>query len=89
MRRGAPRAAYNHSASGWQEQLHSASRKLHRPSPEHLDFDECQALAVKAIWALGGIPGAEARGALKSLHDAENQIIRENAAKQPARHGEL
>ncbi|MFF3959528.1 hypothetical protein ACFYY1_41105 [Streptomyces sp. NPDC001890] len=44
---------------------------------------------MKAIWALGGIPGAKARGALKSLHDAENQIIRENAAKQPARRGKL
>lgn len=57
--------------------------------PEYLEFDECQALAVKAIWALGGIPGAEAREALKSLRDAENEIIRENAVKQLARRGEL
>jgi HEAT repeat protein len=57
--------------------------------PEYLDFDECRALAVKAIWALGGIPGAEAREALEGLRDAENEIIRENAVKQLARRGEL
>ncbi|GGY40929.1 hypothetical protein [Streptomyces djakartensis] len=53
--------------------------------PEHLDFDDCRALAVKAIWALGGIPGPEAREALEGLRDAENEIIRENAVKQLAR----
>ncbi|MEI5525029.1 HEAT repeat domain-containing protein [Streptomyces brasiliscabiei] len=57
--------------------------------PEHLDFDDCRALAVKAIWALGGIPGPEAREALKGLRDDENEIIRENAVKQLARRGEL
>ncbi|MFD5103330.1 hypothetical protein [Streptomyces albidochromogenes] len=31
--------------------------------PEYLDFDEFRALAVKAIWALGAIPGPEARDA--------------------------
>ncbi|GAA4304179.1 hypothetical protein GCM10023086_21200 [Streptomyces venetus] len=57
--------------------------------PEHLDFDDCRALAVKAIWALGAIPGEEARDALEGLRDAENEIIRENAVKQLARRGEL
>ncbi|MEU2133848.1 HEAT repeat domain-containing protein [Streptomyces sp. NPDC018352] len=57
--------------------------------PEHLDFDQCRALAVKAIWALGGIPGPEAREALEGLRDDENEIIRENAVKQLARRGEL
>ncbi|MEU6164883.1 HEAT repeat domain-containing protein [Streptomyces tanashiensis] len=57
--------------------------------PEHLDWDENRALAVKAIWALGGIPGAEARGCLESLRDADNEIIRENAVKQLARRGKL
>ncbi|MEU3820305.1 HEAT repeat domain-containing protein [Streptomyces sp. NPDC030392] len=57
--------------------------------PEHLDFDEARALAVKAIWALGAIPGPEARQALEDLRDAENEIIRENALKQLARRGEL
>jgi hypothetical protein len=57
--------------------------------PEYLDFDEFRALAVKAIWALGGIPGPEAREALEGLRDDENEIIRENAVKQLARRGEL
>ncbi|MFB6878875.1 HEAT repeat domain-containing protein [Streptomyces sp. NPDC056323] len=57
--------------------------------PEHLDWDENRALAVKAIWALGAIPGPEAREALEGLSDAENEIIRENAVKQLARRGEL
>ncbi|MBZ3905473.1 HEAT repeat domain-containing protein [Streptomyces griseiscabiei] len=57
--------------------------------PERLDFDDCRALAVKAIWALGGIPGPEAREALEGLRDDENEIIRENAVKQLARRGEL
>ncbi|MGX1267134.1 HEAT repeat domain-containing protein [Streptomyces phaeoluteigriseus] len=60
-----------------------------RRVPEHLDFDEARALAVKAIWALGAIPGAQAREALEGLRDAENEIIRENALKQLARRGEL
>ncbi|MFF3788387.1 HEAT repeat domain-containing protein [Streptomyces sp. NPDC001933] len=57
--------------------------------PEHLDWDENRALAVKAIWALGAIPVAEARAALEGLRDDENEIIRENAVKQLARRGEL
>ncbi|MFD9969413.1 HEAT repeat domain-containing protein [Streptomyces sp. NPDC059011] len=57
--------------------------------PEYLDYDESRALAVKAIWALGGIPGPEAREALEGLRDDENEIIRENALKQLARRGEL
>jgi hypothetical protein len=57
--------------------------------PEYLDFDDCRALAVKAIWALGRIPGPEAREALEGLRDDENEIIRENAVKQLARRGEL
>ncbi|MET9438981.1 HEAT repeat domain-containing protein, partial [Streptomyces sp. NPDC006551] len=57
--------------------------------PEYLDFDESRALAVKAIWALGAIPGEEAREALEGLRGDENEIIRENAVKQLARRGEL
>ncbi|MFD7631911.1 hypothetical protein ACFV7Q_38925, partial [Streptomyces sp. NPDC059851] len=45
--------------------------------------------AVKAIWALGGIPSEEAWDALEGSRDAENEIIRENAVKQLARRGEL
>ncbi|WP_432030504.1 HEAT repeat domain-containing protein [Streptomyces sp. 1222.5] len=57
--------------------------------PEHLDWDENRALAVKAIWALGALPGPNARAALEGLRDAENTIIRENAAKQLTGRGEL
>ncbi|MGW4699595.1 HEAT repeat domain-containing protein [Streptomyces sp. NPDC004285] len=57
--------------------------------PGHLDWDENRALAVKAIWALGALPVAEARTALEGLRDAENEIIRENAVRQLARRGEL
>ncbi|MFF8868333.1 HEAT repeat domain-containing protein [Streptomyces sp. NPDC015139] len=57
--------------------------------PEHLGWDENRALAVKAIWALGGIPGPEVRAALEDLRDAENEIIRENAVNQLVRRGEL
>ncbi|KOV71850.1 hypothetical protein ADL00_06980 [Streptomyces sp. AS58] len=57
--------------------------------PEYLDWDENRALAVKAIWALGAIPGPEAQEALEGLRDNENEIIRENAVKQLTRRGEL
>ncbi|MEU3605684.1 HEAT repeat domain-containing protein [Streptomyces sp. NPDC035033] len=57
--------------------------------PERLDWDENRALAVKAIWALGAVPGPEARDVLDGLREAENEIIRENALKQLARRGEL
>ncbi|MER6344309.1 HEAT repeat domain-containing protein [Streptomyces sp. NPDC001595] len=63
--------------------------KAARWVPEHLEWDENRALAVKAIWALGAIPGPEAREALEGLRDDENEIIRENALKQLARRGEL
>ncbi|MEU2232150.1 HEAT repeat domain-containing protein [Streptomyces vietnamensis] len=65
--------------------LGEAARRV----PEYLEWDENRALAVKAIWALGAIPGEEARDALNGLRDAENEIIRENALKQLARRGEL
>ena len=57
--------------------------------PEYLEFDECRALAVKAIWALGGIPGEEAQEALNRLRDAEDETVCQEAGKQLARLGEL
>ncbi|MER8034808.1 HEAT repeat domain-containing protein [Streptomyces hydrogenans] len=57
--------------------------------PECLDWDENRALAVKAIWALGAVPGLEAREVLEGLREDENEIIRENALRQLARRGEL
>jgi hypothetical protein len=50
--------------------------------PGYLDFDENRALAVKAIWALGGTPGAEAEQALRQLLGTESEIVREAASAQ-------
>jgi hypothetical protein len=46
------------------------------------------ALAVKAIWALGGTPGAEAEQALERLLGAEGEVVREAARAQLARREE-
>lgn len=56
--------------------------------PDYLDFDESRALAVKAIWALGGTPGVEAEQALKQLLSAEGEIVREAARTQLMRRTE-
>lgn len=50
--------------------------------PDYLDFDESRALAVKAIWALGGTPGDEAEQALTELGGAEDEIVRAAARAQ-------
>jgi hypothetical protein len=51
-------------------------------TPEYLGFDDARALATKAIWGLGGIPGPEADAALtRLLHDADD-IVREGAQEQ-------
>jgi hypothetical protein len=50
--------------------------------PDYLDFDESRALAVKAIWALGGTPGDEAEQALTELVGVEDEIVREAARAQ-------
>jgi hypothetical protein len=55
--------------------------------PAYLEFDEFRALARKAVWALGAIPGPEARQALTGLLDAEDGIVREAAEDQLARRG--
>ncbi|MFJ9871397.1 hypothetical protein [Streptomyces sp. NPDC101165] len=47
--------------------------------PNYLDFDECRALATKAIWALGNTPGPEAEQALARLSESDNKILRETA----------
>ncbi len=56
--------------------------------PDYLDFDESRALAVKAIWALGGTPGPEAQQALKQLLSAEGEAVREAARAQLERREE-
>jgi HEAT repeat protein len=50
--------------------------------PGYLEFDDARALAVKAIWALGGIGGEEARGALASLASSPSRIVAESAVAQ-------
>jgi HEAT repeat protein len=55
---------------------------LARWVPEYLEFDDARALAVKAIWALGGIGGDAARGALTSLASSPCGIVAENAVAQ-------
>jgi HEAT repeat protein len=55
---------------------------LARWVPAYLEYDDARALAVKAIWALGGIGGDTARGALTSLADSPSSIVAENAAAQ-------
>ena len=76
------------------EDVASALRELRSPAsidalvhlarwvPVYLEFDDARALAVKAIWALGGIGGGAARGALTSLASSPDSIVAENATAQ-------
>lgn len=50
--------------------------------PDYLDWDENRALAVKAIWGLGGTPGTEAEQALLGLREDGDEIVREEAEAQ-------
>ena len=50
--------------------------------PAYLDWNENRPLAVKAIWALGAIPGAEAERALTGLAGHPEKVIREGAQSQ-------
>jgi PBS lyase HEAT-like repeat-containing protein len=59
-----------------------ALEHLARWVPAYLEFDDARALAVKAIWGLGGIGGDAAHRALKSLASSECGIVAENAVAQ-------
>jgi hypothetical protein len=50
--------------------------------PDYLDFDDARALAVKAIWALGNLPGPEAETKLKAIARSDHPILRMNAGEQ-------
>jgi hypothetical protein len=50
--------------------------------PKSLEYDDARALAVKAIWALGRIPGAEAESKLDMLSRSDNSILRKSAEEQ-------
>jgi hypothetical protein len=59
-----------------------ALEHLARWIPAYLEFDEARALAVKAIWALGGIRSETARQALTSIADSSCSILAEAAVAQ-------
>ncbi|HEV2327429.1 MAG TPA: HEAT repeat domain-containing protein [Verrucomicrobiae bacterium] len=50
--------------------------------PKSLEYDDHRALAVKAIWALGRIPGQEAEKKLEVLARSDNPILKRNAEEQ-------
>jgi hypothetical protein len=50
--------------------------------PKSLEYDDSRALAVKAIWALGKIPGTEAETKLEDLARSDNAILRRTAEEQ-------
>ena len=50
--------------------------------PKSLEYDDSRALAVKAIWALGKIPGIEAETKLETIARSDNAIVREAAVEQ-------
>jgi hypothetical protein len=50
--------------------------------PKSLEYDDTRALAVKAIWALGKIPGTEAEAKLEMLARSEDAILRQSAVDQ-------
>ena len=50
--------------------------------PDYLEFDEARALAVKAIWALGGIGGDAAHWALTSIAGSRCGILADAAVAQ-------
>jgi hypothetical protein len=50
--------------------------------PKSLEYDDSRALAVKAIWALGKIPGTEADASLKALARSDDIVLRKTAVEQ-------
>jgi hypothetical protein len=50
--------------------------------PKALEYDDSRALAVKAILALGKIPGTEAETKLEELARSDNAILRKTAQDQ-------
>ncbi|TLF92252.1 HEAT repeat domain-containing protein [Nocardia cyriacigeorgica] len=60
----------------------TALRELAEWVPAYLEYDESRALARKAIWAIGGIPGPEAEGALIQLAGSDDEIVRKEAKRQ-------
>jgi hypothetical protein len=56
--------------------------------PKYLDYDDARALAVKAIWALGNLTGAESQAKLQALMRSDDPTVRRNAEEQLERRAE-
>ena len=50
--------------------------------PDYLEYDDARALAVKAIWGIGGIGGERAKYFLEKIASNENEIISRLAISQ-------
>lgn len=50
--------------------------------PRSLKHDNSRALAIKAIWAIGRIPGTEAEAKLEMLAHSDNAILQKTAVEQ-------
>jgi len=60
------------------EALYQAALRRH----PYLDYDDCRALAVKAIWGLGNLGEAAADEKLRVLAKSDDAILRYEAEKQ-------
>lgn len=58
--------------------LYRATQRI----PKSLEYDDSRALAVKAIWALGKIPGHEAETKLETLARSGDAILQRTAGEQ-------
>jgi hypothetical protein len=50
--------------------------------PKSLEYDDSRALAVKAIWALGKLPGNDAEAKLEALAHSNHAILQKAAEEQ-------
>jgi hypothetical protein len=60
------------------EALYRAALIIH----PYLEYDDCRALAVKAIWALGNLGDSAADQKLRLLAESTNSVVRTDARKQ-------
>jgi hypothetical protein len=55
--------------------------------PPYLEFDDARALAIKAIWALGRIPGHSSQAKLEALAQSSSPRLKQVAEEQLNRRG--
>jgi hypothetical protein len=60
------------------EALYGAALKIH----PYLEYDDCRALAGKAIWALGNLGDKIADEKLRLLAESDSLVVRDSARKQ-------